>query len=62
MATSSFFKEFVISDPESIASVKASIDSPTKVAITKQDWAQSEHEGLEALGRLLKKLERVKAP
>lgn len=55
MATSSFSRKFVVTDPEAIKRLRHSLANPVKVSFTKRDLKKESEEGIASLKRLLKR-------
>jgi hypothetical protein len=59
MATSSFSRNFVVTDPDMIEKLRYDLEHPIKVKFAKRDLAKESREGIESLKLLLAK---TKAP
>ena len=56
MATSSFFRQFVVTDPDTIERVLHNLENPIVIIPKKVDYEKDQAEGLKSLDRLLEKL------
>jgi hypothetical protein len=56
MATTSFDRSFVVTDPVSIKQFKQDLDNPTKVKFAKRDLEEDKHKGIASLKRRLSTL------